>query len=76
MFHPKHRLAVRKEKALLSDLVEGGEWSTFEGKNGHLAFRNGQFMGYATRSGIAPQLQPLVPPQVLHFMQVPFRTSV
>lgn len=24
----------------------------------------------------APQLQPLVPPQVLHFMQVPFRTSV
>ncbi len=22
------------------------------------------------------QLQPLVPPQVLHFMQVPFRTSV
>lgn len=28
------------------------------------------------RSGIAPQLQPLVPPQVLHFMQVPFRTSV
>ena len=28
------------------------------------------------RSGFAPQLQPLVPPQVLHFMQVPFLTSV
>ena len=28
------------------------------------------------RSGIAPQLQPLVPPQVLHFMQVPLRTRV
>ena len=24
----------------------------------------------------APQLHPLVPPQVLHFMQVPLRTSV
>jgi hypothetical protein len=24
----------------------------------------------------ADQLQPLVPPQVLHFMQVPLRTSV
>jgi hypothetical protein len=26
--------------------------------------------------GGARQLQPLVPPQVLHFMQVPLRTSV
>ncbi len=33
----------------------------------------------ARRLGNAPefgQLQPLVPPQVLHFMQVPLRTSV
>ena len=29
-----------------------------------------------TGRGLLCQLQPLVPPQVLHFMQVPFLTSV
>jgi hypothetical protein len=33
-------------------------------------------LAYGPRPQAFDQLQPLVPPQVLHFMQVPLRTSV
>ena len=73
-----------ERKAFRPDFVEFQRRLTFrrnrkgqtsKGENGQLALQNGQFMGYATDT-CPGQLQPLVPPQVLHFMQVPLRTSV
>jgi hypothetical protein len=54
----------------------GGLWDKLSAEIGtNLPDLGGTFAG-ATMLPAMFQLHPLVPPQVLHFMQVPFRTSV